>query len=77
MLCQESFNIPDLRIHLAFHITDIRHTSVVEYALVMHQSGIVSLMEQIGHGLNVLTAKGFVTAGKRQESPEYCDLVLR
>ena len=66
VLLQILTNLPDGRVHLAFHIGGIVIPPVVGRALVMHQPGIVQRPEALAHGVGHAAAQRLVAAAPDQ-----------
>ncbi len=72
MLLQIARNIGRRRIHCRDHITCIGIIQwckrIVIYALIMNQTIRIFPMEELGHLVDILTAKGFISTGPNQDT---------
>ena len=71
ILCQELFDCFYRWIHLAFHITGIIITTVMEKSLIMYQAGRVILTEKLRHFIDIFSAKRFIST-----RPDHCRMIL-
>ena len=72
ILCQELFDCFYRWIHLAFHITGIIITAVMEKSFIMYQTGRIILTEKLRHFIDIFSAKRFISTGPDQD----CRMIL-
>ena len=60
-------NLPNRRIHPAFHITTVRIGAVIKEPLIMHQSGGIQAAKSFCHFMNHRSPEAFIATGEDQD----------